>query len=296
MPEWQERLTRDTKPSIRVEHDLRYEAAALLIGAAPVWIDLGCGAGVAAADALGSSFAGHAVLVDASQDALDEAVVTIRAATVTPLRADLSDESDVVRVREAAAKAGPGGCVTCFEVVEHLPTFVPVLELLIALATEHAYTCVLSVPNDAFWALENPFHETMWGDGAFEELRRLLPADHVIARQVPLTGSAVVREAGSQQLESPAIAVEDDRVPSHFLAAFGPAAAQLAPRAAVVAADLDGQRTWERQRESQLAFYEAELAELRDYVHELERRLDGRPPKPAADDGSAGAVETVDHA
>jgi SAM-dependent methyltransferase len=296
MPEWQERLTRDTKPSIRAEHDLRYGAAAPLIASAPVWVDLGCGAGVAAADALGDSFAGHAVLVDVSQDALDEAVVAIQAGALTPLRADLSDEGDVARVREAALNAGPGGCVTCFEVIEHLRTFVPVLELLAKLATEHDYTCVLSVPNDAFWALENPFHETMWGEGAFEELRRLLPAGHVIARQVPLTGSAVVRDAGSQQLEVPTVEVDAHRVPSHFLAAFGPAADQLASRAVATPTDLDGQRTWERQRESQLAFHEAELAELRHYVHELERRLGGGPPTPAADDDSAGAVETADRA
>ena len=30
-------------------------------------------------------------------------------------------------------------------------------------------------------------------------------------------------------------------------------------------ADLDGQRTWEREREAELAFHEAELADLRDY-------------------------------
>ncbi len=28
MPDWQERITRDTKPAIRVEHDLRYAVAA----------------------------------------------------------------------------------------------------------------------------------------------------------------------------------------------------------------------------------------------------------------------------
>jgi methyltransferase family protein len=289
MPEWQERLTRDTRPSIRAEHDLRYAAAAPLIADAPVWVDLGCGSGLAAAHALGGDFGGHALLVDAAQDALDEAVVAIEAVTVTPLRADLADEAEVAGVREAAVAAGSGGVVTCFEVIEHLPTFVPVLELLVALAAEHGYTAVLSVPNDAFWALENPFHQTMWGAGAFEELRRLLPAEHVIARQVPLTGSAVVRDGG-EALEVPPVAVDADRVPSHFLAAFGPHAARLAPRAHAAAVDLDGQRTWERQRESQLAFHEAELAELRDYVHELERRLGAQP----AGNGSAAPAEPAD--
>ena len=54
---------------------------------------------------------------------------------------------------------------------------------------------VLSVPNDAFWAMENPFHQTMWGEGAFEELRRLLPDDHVAAAQVPINGSCITSPA-----------------------------------------------------------------------------------------------------
>jgi SAM-dependent methyltransferase len=290
MPEWQERLTRDTKPSIRAEHDLRYNAAVAMIASAPVWVDLGCGAGVAAADALGQSFAGHAVLVDASDEALEEASVTVHAGSTTALRADLADAVDVERVRQAVLDAGEGGCVTCFEVIEHLATFVPVLELMTALATEHGFTAVLSVPNDAFWALENPFHQTMWGEGAFEELRRLLPTDHAIARQVPLTGSAVVGEEGATDLAVPSVAVEHDRVPSHFIAAFGPGAEELVPRAFVSAADLDGQRTWERQREAQLAFHEAELAGLREYVADLETRLGRRPPKPPADDGTPAAA------
>jgi hypothetical protein len=300
MPEWQERLTRDTKPSIRAEHDLRYAAAAQLIASAPVWVDLGCGAGVAAADALGASFAGHAVLVDAAQDALDEAVATIDAASVTPLRADLADEADVGRAREAILAAGSEGCITCFEVIEHLPTFVPVLELMAALATDHGYTAVVSVPNDAFWAMQNPFHETMWGEGAFEELRRLLPPDHVVARQVPLTGSAVVLAEGATDLPVPAVTVQADRVPSHFIAAFGPRCGELVAQAFVSAADLDGQRTWEREREAQLAFHEAELADLRAYVADHKqrsrRRLRGGAPRDAADGGAADAATPAEQA
>jgi hypothetical protein len=296
MPEWQERLTRDTKPSIRAEHDLRYNAAAPLIASAPVWVDLGCGAGVAAGDALGESFGGHAVLVDASEEALQEATVTLHAGTITTLRADLADEGDVERVRQAVVDAGEGGCVTCFEVIEHLPTFVPALELMAELASEHGYTGILSVPNDAFWALENPFHQTMWGEGAFEELRRLLPAEHAIARQVPLTGSAILGEEGATDLAVPDVTVEADRVPSHFIAAFGPRCDELVPRAFASVADLDGQRTWERQREAQLAFHEAELAGLREYVADLETRLGRRAPKPAADGAPPAPVTPAEQA
>ena len=49
----------------------------------------------------------------------------------------------------------------------YLPTFVLVVELMIELSTENGYTAILSVPNDAFWALENPFH------AALAEVKRL---------------------------------------------------------------------------------------------------------------------------
>jgi hypothetical protein len=62
------------------------------------------------------------------------------------------------------------------------------------------------------------------------------------------------------------VAPRADAVPSHFLAAFGPQAGLLASRALAIASDLDGRRTWERQRESTLAVLEAELEELRAYV------------------------------
>jgi SAM-dependent methyltransferase len=266
MPEWQERIVRDTRPAIRAEHDLRYAAAAPIVLASPVWCDLGCGSGVAAADELGDRFDGHAVLVDVAQDALDEATAIVHAGATTSVHADLSSDEDLRRVREAVLAAGADGTVTCFEVVEHLESFAGLLRLLRDLADDHGFTVVLSVPNDAFWALENPYHRTMWGAGAFEELRRLLPDDHVVARQVPLSGSALVVGEGKEMVAPGAIAVEPERVPSHHLVAFGPRAGELAAGARAQAADLDGQRTWERQREANLAFLEAEVAELRARV------------------------------
>ena len=270
MPNWHERLTRETNPAVRAEHHLRYALAAELLRTAPVWTDLGCGAGLAAADALGGSpFAGHVVLVDVDGDAVQEAARVVPAATTTAVQADLADDAALARVREAVAAAGAGGLVTCFEVVEHLATFVPLLDLLVELSDEAGggHTVVLSVPNDAFWAIENPYHLAMWGEGSFDELRRVLPDDHVVARQVPLAGSAVVvGDEDAPPLRVPEVGVGADRVPSHLLAAFGPRAGELHAAAHVAALDLDGQRRWERQRESQLAHHEAELAELRAYV------------------------------
>jgi SAM-dependent methyltransferase len=280
MPEWEERIVRDTRPAIRAEHDLRYALAAPLVAGAPVWCDLGCGTGVAAAGAFGDRFAGHAVLVDAAQEAVDEAARTVHAGETTALVADLADVAGVARVREAiraaAGEDGRGGVVTCFEVIEHLETFVPALELMRDLAEQAGFAALLSVPNDAFWALENPYHRAMWGEGSFEELRRLLPANHAIAEQVPLTGSAIVPAGGGAEatrVDVGAVDVARERVPSHFIAAFGPGAGELRPLGRAIAADLDGQRTWERQREANLAFYEAAA-----HANNHRRRLPWRRP------------------
>jgi hypothetical protein len=161
-------------------------------------------------------------------------------------------------------------------VIEHLETFVPLVEMLESLKSA---TVILSVPNDAFWATENPHHQTMWGEGAFAELQSLLPTNHTVAQQVGLNGSAIGED-------------DDGRVPTHFLAVWG-AAAPAVVRDTMLT-DLDEQRDWVRRREADLAFYRAayeqvlkekdELTALvrehfgrfdewRTYVHDLERRL-----------------------
>lgn len=280
--EWQERITRETPPTIRIEHELRYALAAELVRTAPVWLDLGCGAGVAAAAALGPDGAQRAVLVDASADALADAAREVPAAEAIPVEADLADDGGLAAVREALGDARDG-VATCFEVIEHLERFTGVVDLLVELAAERAFTVLLSVPNDAFWPVESPWHKTMWGEGAFEELRRLLPEEHVVAKQTPLQGSAIVPE-GADALAPPGFNAQQDAVPSHFLVVFGPRCRELAPLSAVAIADLAGQRRWERQREANLAFYEdrivwaqREFGEWRGYINELEKKL-GRTP------------------
>jgi len=288
MPDWQERITHETEPAIRAEHDLRYRVAADLIRSSSTWCDLGCGNGVAAADALGDGFAGRAILVDVEAAVIDVAAEHISAGETVRLPADLSSSEHVERVR-AALREDSGGArtVTCFEVIEHLSSFAPLVEMLVSLAADEGVTVVLSVPNDAFWALENPHHHTMWGEGAFEELRRLLPAGHVLLRQVALHGSRIVREnlaPDNVQMAAPVVATS---VPTHFLAAFGPGASSVQGAAIVLQTDLDEQRAWERQRESDVAFYQRELEEMRAwarqqitqfeewraYIHQLEGKL-----------------------
>ncbi|HYM54822.1 MAG TPA: hypothetical protein VES97_05630, partial [Solirubrobacteraceae bacterium] len=191
MSDWQERITHETAPAIRVEHELRYRAAAPLILAGGPWADLGCGNGLAAAAALGDARPAHAVRVDVEEQAVAQAARALGLPDVRTLAGDLTDPGDLRLIGEALLAFGGEPVVTCFEVVEHLSSFLELLEWSGMLAREHAATFVLSVPNDAFWSIQNPHHRTSWSEGAFEELRRLLPAEQTLLRQVALSGSAL---------------------------------------------------------------------------------------------------------
>jgi len=211
-----------------------------------------------------------------------DAVRASGARLVVALTGDLNDAADRTAVRAALLDGPVPRVVTCFEVLEHVRDLPGVVELLVELATEHATTVVLSVPNDAFWAIENPFHETTWSAGAFQELRAMLPADHIYAEQLPLRGSRIAVH-GADTEDPPAAQPGDGAAPSHFIAAFGPAAGELRGGAAIFEADQHGERRWTHQRESDLAYLEAELASLRAlaaemedwrrYIHDLEDRL-----------------------
>ena len=298
MPDWQERITRETHPAVRVEHDIRYRLAEPLILGARTWVDLGCGNGVAAADVLGGVYSGRAVLVDVQQDAVDAAVSAVRAAEPVGVVADLVERDDLARVRETLLAGDAPRAITCFEVIEHLETFVPLVELLSELAEAAEATVLLSVPNDDFWALDNPYHASMWGEGSFAELRSLLPGGTVVARQLALQGSAVVPDGhDGDRVDVPIQPGAEGAVPTHFLAAMGPQADVLTVHAGVAQTDLDETRRWERQREADLAHLEAlhahiaklqgenddfraelranhkEFEDWRTYIHELEGKL-----------------------
>jgi 2-polyprenyl-3-methyl-5-hydroxy-6-metoxy-1,4-benzoquinol methylase len=277
MPDWEERISRETAPAMRAEHELRYELAAPLVADAALWCDLGCGNGVAAGR-IARGRRGRTLLVDVAADALEQASREVPGDDVVTLQADLASEDGVARVRADLLEHASGGTrvVTCFETIEHLATFVPLVELVTELGERHGFTVLLSVPNDAFWSIENPHHQAMWGEGAFEELRRLLPADARVVRQVVLQGSALVPADGDPEIREPAVVLDPDGVPSHMLAVFGPEAARVAPGARVVQVDLEEQRRWERQRESDLAqlrWMTQEMEDWRRYIHELEAKL-----------------------
>jgi SAM-dependent methyltransferase len=305
MSNWQERITHETAPSIKAEHELRYRAAAPLILAGGPWGDLGCGNGLAAATALGDARPAHAVLVDIEEEAVARAARELQIAETVELAADLTDAENLGRIEDALLSFGGEPVVTCFEVVEHLRSFGALLEWSNRLAREHRATFVISVPNDAFWSIQNPHHRTSWSEGAFEELRQLLPAEHTLLRQVALSGSALVGwDAAVVPHDLTVSAGGPGTVATHFIAAFGPRHGELCPAAMAVQTDMVEQRRWERQRESDAAVAQQvasdqraavraqdvtiadqreqlqqkteQFDEWRRYIHELERDL-GRP-------------------
>lgn len=291
MSDWQERITHETAPAIRAEHALRYRIAAPLILAAGTWADLGCGNGVAASAALGQERPSHSVLVDVDERAVSHAATELGLPDARQLAGDLTDPTVLERIGDALQELPGDPVVTCFEVVEHLSTFLPLLEWSRAMTAERRCTFLISVPNDAFWSMRNPHHLTSWGEGAFEELRRLLPAEQTLLRQVALSGSALLDWDAAASRHSLEIQVGGDgTVATHFVAVFGPRHLEVSRSAEVVQADMLAQRRWERERESELAraqrahqLVAEQQEELRErtvwfeewraYIHELEGKL-----------------------
>ena len=305
MSDWQERITHETAPAIRVEHDLRYLSAAPLILSGGPWADLGCGNGLAAASALGSERPSDIVLVDLEESAAATAAAELGVPRAERIAGDLTDGDLLERIGGLLVEAPGDPVITCFEVVEHLSTFLPLLEWALRLAGEHRATFVLSVPNDAFWATQNPHHLSSWGIGAFEELTQLLPAERTLLRQIALNGSAIVDwEAPAFTQEMQAELDARSAVASHFLVSFGHQHDRLARGARALQADAEQDRRLERERESyrvqlrqalaeqdrtiekqteELRAQTAEFDKWRVYIHELEAELGRKPSGTEAD-------------
>jgi SAM-dependent methyltransferase len=263
MPSWEARVTRGTAPAERVDAELRYVFAAPLVRAAGLWVDLGCGTGVAAGAALaGAPVTARALLVDRDPEAVADAVRESGAPVADTVVADLETAEGAAAVREAIAAAATTGpvVVTCFDVLQQLADFTVLVDLLIELGA--TATVLLSVPDDAAGALDDPHRRSAWSEGAAEELRRLLPADAVSLHQVAVRAAAIVPAAGGDAAPLGGVSVPADHAPTHHLLAFGADAAQLAPASLARVADLDAERAQARRRESDLAYLEARLARL----------------------------------
>jgi hypothetical protein len=178
------------------------------------------------------------------------------------VHADLGAAEGAAAVRAAIDQAGADGpvVVTCFGLLHQLADFTAAVELLLALG-ERA-TVVLSVPDDAAGALDDPHRASAWSAGAAEELRRLLPPGALSFRQVPVRASAIVAAAGGGRVPLGDVDVPADPAATDHLLAFGEQAGRLTAAARARAADLNAERADARRRESDLAYLEARLAAL----------------------------------
>lgn len=263
MPTWEARVTRGTAPAERVDAELRYAFVAPLIGDAALWVDLGCGTGVAAGAALaGARPKARVILIDVAPDALAEARRECGADVAAAVEADLGTAEGVAAAQAAidAAEADGPVVVTCFGVLHQLEDFTALVELLGRLG-ERA-TVVLSVPDDAAGALEDPHRRSAWSAGAAEELRRLLPAGAVSLRQVAVRASAIVPASGGRTAAFGELDVPADHPATTHLLAFGRDAVRLLPASQARVADVEAERADARRRESDLAYLEARLAAL----------------------------------
>jgi hypothetical protein len=146
----------------------------------------------------------------------------------------------------------PAAVIACAGVLERIPDFVDVVEALVALSAESGATVVLTVPNHAFGIDGEAQPASAWGEGAVEELRRLLPGDHVVLHQVALRGAALVPEGARARLDITVDMDAPSAAPVGFVIAFGPRAARLAPTADAGPADLGAERAHERARTAEL--------------------------------------------
>jgi hypothetical protein len=202
MPTWQERISNDSEPATRAERDLRYRYAAPAIAGAKLWCDVRL-EGTPPDPPEG--FTGEVLVLDPRDVG------------------QLKGKKDVV--------------VTCFDVIERMENFAPLVEALESLKNA---TVLLSVPNDVAGA-------SAWSEGSFAELRSLLPDGHTVAAQTALSGSAIGPENGG--------------APTHFIATWGSGA--LEEVRDVVELDAVAQRDWVRRQLADLAFYKAAYEELK---------------------------------
>lgn len=274
-----ERITAESDASVRIEHELRYRWAEPAINGSKSWIDLGCGAGIGAM-VVATDVLERIVLVDADEQALAQANDAFgrRVPDCRTLCLDLADAGALERFAQAVA-TDDGAVVTCFEVVEHLDDHQHLIELLGRLVREQRFTCLLSVPNDAFFGIDNPYHMAKWGAAEFDELLQFLPSPRTVAHQSAFVGSFIDPVGGGDgsapSAEAPIERPVDGAaaVPSHLLVAFGPLAEKLGPVGAGAVVDYGAKRAWERQREADREYFRVRLAQREEEIKHLKYRI-----------------------
>ena len=262
--EHEERISPASDPRLIAEHETRYRFARGAIEHAATRCDLGCGTAAGSSRALTDALPEAVVLVDLSEDAIDSACRNLGRAGAHRNQADLTIDSDLQRLRNLLDSLPKPLVVTCFEVIEHLPTIQPIIAFFSALADDGA-TVVISAPNDVFHGVTNPYHLTAWGASTFREFVQFLPTDRRISEQYSVEGTTIVEKSSTSPMSVPATTpamLGASPAPFAFLVSFGPLAEQMSPVTATSVTDSVNQRMWEAQRAVDLEYYRRRLVEL----------------------------------
>src|SRR2546428_10176900 len=99
MPDWQERITRQTDPAARVDPAWRYAGIEPVLTGTVAWCDLGDGSAPPAVPR--PAFGGRLILVGADRDAVAQARQRAETEDAAEVVADLAKREDIQRVSDA---------------------------------------------------------------------------------------------------------------------------------------------------------------------------------------------------
>ncbi|MFN8050848.1 MAG: class I SAM-dependent methyltransferase [Acidimicrobiales bacterium] len=267
----EERISPSSDPRLIAEHETRYRYARGAIEVAGTWCDLGCGTAAGSSLALVDALPRSVVLVDLSADALAEATRNLGRPDAVGRVVDLTSPNDLEELRNVLSDLPGPLVITCFEVIEHLPTISPIIGFLRAAAADGA-TVVMSAPNDVFNGVTNPYHVTAWGSSTFDELLQFLPEDRVVSSQLSVEGTTILHGGSDAPPASAPAPLPFEAAPFAFIVAFGPLAGDLSSVTSTSVLDSVNQRMWELQRATDLEYYRRRNAELEAEIAELHLR------------------------
>jgi hypothetical protein len=264
----EERISPSSDPRLIAEHETRYRYARSAIEHASTWCDLGCGTAAGSSIALGDALPTAVVLVDLSADALAEATRNLGRPDTVGRVVDLTSPVDLDGLRAVLAEQPGPLVITCFEVIEHLPTITPLIGFLRDAAADGA-TVIVSAPNDVFSGVTNPYHVTAWGSSTFSEFLQFLPAERVVSSQLSVEGTTILHAGVGPAPGAAPAPLAFEPAAFAFIVAFGPLIDQLSSVTSTSVLDSVNQRVWESQRAADLEYYRRRLTELEAQIAEL---------------------------
>ena len=261
--------------NLLAEHLVRYEFVSQRTSrsASCVYFDLGCGNGFGLK--ILQFYAPNSILYgcDISDEALAEAARHLgTASTVRLLQMDLTRIETYGAIESLLrVHQGTRRILVCFEIVEHLNDFKSLIAFLDQQVT-NGVEAFLSVPNDEFWGVQNPFHKNMMGEESLSELMQLFDNTPRLYKQYPIQGATILPAGVTELTEDQIIGkllpqfVERRQslsIPSHFILHLGSSELTTdAFTARFVPWDAAAERQWIAQREADMLYYKEEVRRL----------------------------------